>query len=285
LEHGVPLKEEVMGVAWDGYGYGQDRNAWGAEFLIADYDGFERYAHFRNVPLPGGDLAALQPWRMALSYLIDIFGMDIPQTPVMKKLSRRQIQGLKEMIRQKINSPLASSCGRLFDAVSYLLDLSPSTIEFEAEAPMRLEAAADQSIHGKYGFTLDQKRDSMEINFAIMFQSLMQDIERGQPVPTIAAKFHNTLAALIVDIACRVRKLKGIETIVLSGGVFLNRKLLERADSLLRKNGFRVLRPIIYSPNDESISVGQIAYGLRELEKKNSFFIKNRRKNASLSRP
>ena len=268
LEHGLQPEEKVLGVAWDGYGYGQDGSAWGGEFLIANYDSFRRYAHFRNVPLPGGDTAARQPWRMALSYLIDAFGANIPQTEAFKQVSRSQIQGLTEMLRQNINSPLSSSCGRLFDAVSFLTGLAPMAVEFEAEAPMRLEAAADRTYRGKYGFLLEKKSESIEINFKNMFESLVNDLEAGHPVPIIAAKFHNTLAALIVNLAKKTREEMGIETIVLSGGVFLNKKLLEKSESLLKKNGFRILRPLIYSPNDESISVGQIAYGLRRLGQK-----------------
>jgi len=263
LEHSVRPEEKVLGIAWDGYGYGPDGSAWGGEFLIANYDSFRRYAHFRNIPLPGGDKAAKQPWRMALSYLIDTFGPDFPSFETLKPLSRNQILGLKEMIRQKINSPLSSSCGRLFDAVSFLLGLAPLDIEYEAEAPMRLEAAVDRTCRKKYGYSLEEKSESLEISFKKMFESLRMDLEGKQPVPILAAKFHNTLAALIVDLAKRVRKEQGIETIVLSGGVFLNKRLLEKAESQLKKNGFNVLRPLIYSPNDESISIGQIAYGLR----------------------
>ncbi len=267
LEHKYPMEKKVLGVAFDGYGYGEDGTAWGGEFLLADYRGYERFAHFAQVPLPGGDLAAKQPWRMALAYLVEAYEENIPTLNVFKKASARRINGVREMIKQDIQVPPTSSCGRLFDAVSFLLGLSPVEMEFEAEAPMRLEAAAAEGIKGKYRFDILENR----ISFKETIKSIVEDLGQGVPVSHISAKFHNTLASVISRVAHRARKNHGIDTIALVGGVFLNRKLMQATNRLLEREGFSVLRPIRYSPNDESISVGQIAYGLMSLRNAESY--------------
>jgi hydrogenase maturation protein HypF len=261
LEHKYPTEKKVLGVAFDGYGFGEDGTAWGGEFLLADYTGYERFARFTQVPLPGGDLAAKQPWRMALSFLVKAYEENIPALKVFKKVSPRMIDGVREMIKQNIQVLPTSSCGRLFDAVSFLLGLSPVEMEFEAEAPMRLEAAAAEGVKGKYRFDILED----QISFKKTIQSIVEDLERGVPVTHISAKFHNTLASVISRVAQRARKIHGIDTVVLVGGVFLNRKLMQAANIVLKREGFSVLRPIRYSPNDESISVGQIAYALMSL--------------------
>ncbi|MBN1222864.1 MAG: carbamoyltransferase HypF [Candidatus Aminicenantes bacterium] len=266
LEHGVSPQKRVLGVAFDGYGYGNDGTAWGAEFLLADYKNYERAAHFKYIPLPGGDAAAKQPWRMALSYLIDTFGRNYPSVKSMAKVGQRRIRGVTEMIRQGINSPPVSSCGRLFDAVSFLSGIAPSEMEFEAEAPMRLESAAASGIRKSYPFSVEENPGGpLQISFSPTIRSVLKDLDREIPVSHISAKFHNTLARLILGMAERMRREHDIDTVVLIGGVFLNKRLLERATRLLQGKGFRVLRPIRYSPNDESISVGQIAHALRIL--------------------
>jgi hydrogenase maturation protein HypF len=269
LEHKVPPGKKVLGVAFDGYGYGADGKAWGAEFLLTTYEGFKRLAHFQYVPLPGGDLAAKQPWRMALSYLMDAYGVNSPldqSRKPWKKVGQRKIKGVMEMITQGINSPLVSSCGRLFDAVSFLTGVAPLEMEFEAEAPMRLESVA--AGRGSYRFSIlngSDGADPVQISFRPMIKAIMKDVGQDIPASVISAKFHNTLARVILSFSKKARLEEGIDTVVLVGGVFLNRRLLLNASHLLEKNGFTVLRPVQYSPNDESISVGQIAYALHRL--------------------
>lgn len=267
LEHEFPADQKVLGVSFDGYGYGADGNAWGGEFLVADYDGFTRFAHFAEVPLPGGDLAAKQPWRMALSYSRNAYGENLPALKAMRKVGLKKVNGVLEMMRHNINTPLTSSCGRLFDAVSFIVGISPVEMEFEAEAPMRLEAVADEGAKGRYGFAIlgGPQHKSLKISFKKMIKSIVRDVEQGVPVPRISAKFHRTLAHAIAGVAERARQQGGIKTVVLTGGVFLNRRLAVETTGILEKKGFSVLRPIQYSPNDESISVGQIAYALKSL--------------------
>jgi hydrogenase maturation protein HypF len=266
LEHKIFPAKKVLGVALDGYGYGEDGQAWGAEFLLADYSSFERLAHFKYVPLPGGDLAAKQPWRMAFTYLWETFGMKIPEVKALEKISDKRIKGLLQMIREKVNTPLTSSCGRLFDAVSFLVGISPQEVEFEAEAPMRLEALATIKTDETYNFSFFEKDFPWQISFSGTIKGVLKDLEQKIPLARISAKFHNTLAQVIVQVAEKARKERRIDTVVLAGGVFLNKKLLSKASDLLEQKEFNVIRPVLYSPNDESMSLGQIAFALAKLK-------------------
>ncbi len=266
LEHKIPPQKKVLGVSFDGYGYGDDGKAWGGEFLIADYSSYKRLAHFKYVPLPGGDLASKQPWRMAVSYLTDAFGANFPLAKALEKVGKNKIKGVTSMIEQDINSPPTSSCGRLFDAVSFLTGLSPLEVEFEAEAPMRLESQAAEGVRESYGFSFLTKSIPFQISFAETIKSVIEDLEKNTPSSVISAKFHNTLAHVIARVAEKTRKEYRIDTVALIGGVFLNKRLLHTASQLLKNKGLKVLRPINYSPNDESISVGQIAYALNRIK-------------------
>ena len=265
LEHGIAPGTRVLGVAWDGFGYGADGTAWGGEFLLADYLTFERFAHFEPVPLPGGDMAARQPWRMALAYLRAAGIVRVPRTGTLGSVEDGKIRGVKAMMDGRVHSPLSSSCGRLFDAVSALLGLAPIENEFEAEAAMRLEAAASGRGKTPYPYNMTMEKRPYLVSFAETVRSLLADFERGVSPARISGKFHATLARVIVDVALKAREEQRIETVVLSGGVFLNAKLLRLADEGLRQMGLRVLRPLGYSPNDESLSLGQIAHALARM--------------------
>ncbi|MFC2157960.1 carbamoyltransferase HypF [Acidobacteriota bacterium] len=267
LEHGIPPGKTALGVVLDGYGFGGDGEAWGGEFLLFDYDRYQRFAHFDTVPLPGGDLAAKQPWRMALSYLWKSFDGVVPRLPELQAVPPNIKKGIIQMIEQGINSPSTSSCGRLFDAVSYLSGLSPMEVEYEAEAPMRLETSGDRTIQEAYPFELLETTVPFRISFRKTFQAIASESHDKGRASRISSKFHNTLAAVIRELAHRAKKIQQIDTVVLGGGVFLNGLLLEKTQTLLQKDGFRVLRPTQYSPNDESISVGQIAHALYQIKK------------------
>jgi len=272
LEHGIPPGEAVLGAAFDGYGYGTDGSAWGAEFLAADYRSFRRLAHFEPVPLPGGDLAAKQPWRMALSHLRQA-GV---AAPAAADLLLGTPAGEREAVAAVIargGAPLTSSCGRLFDAVSAILGLAPAVNDYEAEAAMRLEAAASAGRSRRrypVAIAADGAAGSgpRRISFAPLIRAVAADRVRGLPVPDLAASFHAALARAIVRTAEIARAEEGLRTVVLAGGVFLNKGLLEKTISGLERSGFRVLRPVRFSPNDESISVGQAAYGLAALNRR-----------------
>ena len=266
LEHAVPPDEKVFGISWDGYGYGLDGRAWGGEFLIADYEKAERFAHFEPIPLPGGDLAARQPWRMALSYLHACQPKDPPDLPAFRSIPPRLFRGVWDMIATGTRSPLSTSCGRLFDAVASLIGLAPSENEFEAEAAMRLEAAADSGGGGAYPFALGPgPGDPLVFSFIPTIGAILEDIRRGISPAFISGRFHRTLAHAAVTAAKKARRAAGIARVALTGGVFLNKKLLALTERGLEKGGFQVIRPVEYSPNDESISVGQIAFALARI--------------------
>jgi len=261
LEHKLSPEKKILGIAMDGFGYGENGTAWGGEFLLADYRQYQRLTYFKNTPLPGGDLAAKQPWRMAVAYLISAYGQNFPAVGSLEQIDPKLIKGIKEMISQKICCPLSSSCGRLFDAVSFLIGLAPPEVEFEAEAPILLEAAVNGNESGVYGYDFPTEPGA-PISWDSTIRDIVADIEKGSSQGNIAAKFHNTLAAVMGAAAEYARKKHNIDTVVLAGGVFLNKTLLETAQKLLEAGNFRVIRPIQYSPNDESISLGQIAYAL-----------------------
>jgi hydrogenase maturation protein HypF len=267
LEHGHMPRHPVLGVALDGYGYGADGEAWGGEFLLADYDGFERFARFEPVPLPGGDMAAREPWRMALAWLDRAFGDDIPDLSALRKIGRPRRAAVLGMIRGGLRSPLTSSCGRLFDAVSFLAGTAPERLEFEAEAAMRFEAAAGRAFRGLYPAELAGGGPGrpIEISFAPLVRGVVHDLGKGVAPAVISAKFHDSLAALIAGVAERARQTHGTDEVSLAGGVFCNRRLLEATERRLAEGGFRVFRPVAYSPNDESLSIGQIAWGLARI--------------------
>ena len=266
LEHQIPENRKVLGVSFDGYGYGQDGGAWGGEFLLSDYSSFTRVAHFKPVPLPGGDRAAREPWRMALAYLREAYGEKIPAVPSLEKVNRKTREQVLKMMSSGMSSPLTSSCGRLFDAVSYLAGLAPVEVEFEAEAPLRLEAVAAPDHKVPYSYELLTGSNPWQLSFAAMIREIVRDISRKVPPEKIGGVFHRTLAEATASVCERVREFYGISTVVLVGGVFLNRTLLTMASRMLQRKGFEVLRPCQYSPNDESISLGQIAHALARLD-------------------
>jgi hydrogenase maturation protein HypF len=280
LEHGEPPGTPALGVVLDGYGYGADGGAWGGEFLLAGYAGSRRFAHFETLPLPGGDLAARQPWRMAVAYLERFLPEALADLPALAKIEPNKIRGVREMMARGLNCPPTSSCGRLFDAVSFLSGLAPEEIEFEAQAPMLLEAAAAESseerpvpypfrpIERPSGETAGPKMEPsvQTVGFGPTIAAVIEDLRKGTPASRIAARFHHTLVEAVASVALYARRREGTDTVVLAGGVFLNRVLLEAAGKRLIREGFRVLRPQRYSPNDESISVGQIAGALYQLK-------------------
>jgi len=272
VEHNIPPGEKVLGVSFDGFGYGQDGQAWGGEFLLADYDDYLRLAHLEYVPLPGGDLAAREPWRMAVSYLRQAGGKDFPLPGRLKEIPEEKIQTVNQMIEKGINCPLTSSVGRLFDAVSFLCGLAPWRIEYEAQAPALLEAAAltgSRTSDKSYKFSIKGSEPPFKLSFSETIQELVNDLKhKNFSAGQVARKFHLTLVEAIWQVAELARKNYGINTVVLVGGVFLNRFLTEHAENRLQEKKFRVLRPLFYSPNDESLSLGQIAFALNKIKKK-----------------
>lgn len=247
------LDEKVIGVCLDGTGYGPDGNIWGGEFLIADLNGYKRYTHFDYVPMPGGDKAVDEPWRMAFSILYKYFqnNIDYSKIPLFRSVDQQQLSLVKEMIDKKINTPLTSGAGRFFDAASSILGLC-TVSKFDSEAPMRLESVIDNSTVSYYPFDIGRS-----IVFAKTFAAIIDDLP-GSNIPVISAKFHNTIAQVILKVSESIRHDTSIRKVALSGGVFQNKYLLERLTGLLADNHFEVFTNHLVPSNDGGISLGQL---------------------------
>jgi hydrogenase maturation protein HypF len=266
-EHG--LLEPVIGVALDGTGYGADGTIWGGEFLVADRAEFERLAHFKAYPLPGGDKAIEEPWRMAASMLLTE-KLDTSVAALYERRSeevsdgtavidrRYNVEAIQKMIEANFNAPLTSSAGRLFDAVAAILGLC-DVATYEAQAAIRLEALADARVQESYPFEIGTQSSSRILDFGGTIRAILEDKRRGEDVGVIAAKFHNSVAAAIVRTCQWMRDERGIKTVALSGGVFQNELLLRRAVEALQTQGFKVFTNTLVPPNDGGLALGQAA--------------------------
>jgi hydrogenase maturation protein HypF len=251
------LRGKVIGVAFDGTGYGTDAKIWGGEFLVADFFGFERRAHLRYVPMAGGDAAIRQPWRMAVSFLRDTFGSGYQRSgwQFPDGIHRKQIALVDTMLARGINSVETSSCGRLFDAVASLINLRQE-VNFEGQAAIELEIIAQTNIEQRYPFLVEEA-DPAQVDMRPMIEGIMEDLARSKPAGSIAARFHNTVAAVIVEVCHGIRRHEQLNRVCLSGGTFQNMYLLRRAVEGLRHNGFEVYLHALVPPNDGGISLGQ----------------------------
>lgn len=257
-EHG--LEAPVLGVAWDGTGYGTDGTVWGGEFLHVDATSFSRAAFLRPFPLPGGDIAAREPRRSALGLLYAMYGDDLPHKQL--GFSERELRLLLAALRKQVNTPLTSSMGRLFDAVAALVGLRQQC-SFEGQAAMALEfAQARANTDECYPFemtpvTTDKGGCGSIIEWKPMIEAILADHDTA----AISAKFHNTLAAVIVAVAGQI----GEPVVVLSGGCFQNRALLQRTIKGLRGAGFQPYWQQQIPPNDGGIALGQVMAAVREM--------------------
>ncbi|MGO8718759.1 MAG: carbamoyltransferase HypF [Acidobacteriaceae bacterium] len=253
------LQGKLIGVAFDGTGYGTDGTIWGGEFLIADLAGFERRAHLRTVPLPGGDAAVRQPWRMALSYLRDTFGTGpLPATlQFLQNIPEKQVAIVDAMVARRIRSIETSSSGRLFDAVAALVGLG-SEVTFEGQAAIALESAALAGVDERYSFHIEQS-EPIQLDMRPMIEEIVRDLSLGKSAGCISARFHNTVSAAIIAMCQRLRRQEQLTRVCLSGGVFQNMYLLKRTVQGLDKDGFQVFLHTLVPPNDGGISLGQAA--------------------------
>ena len=240
----------VIGVAWDGTGHGSDGTAWGGEFVLADFAGFERAAHIRPVPLPGGDAAVRETWRMALSHLMAA-GLDT--SPVIAP--RRK--SVEQLVRSGTNCVPTSSAGRLFDAVASLVRLR-DTVTYEGQAAMELEAISEDGNAEPYPFPLIDG-PLLELDPRPMISAVVADVQRGIKPGAIGARFHATLAAGIANVCVLLRQRTQLDTVALSGGCFHNRRLTEASVGLLERAGFEVLLHSRVPPGDGGIALGQAA--------------------------
>jgi hydrogenase maturation protein HypF len=251
----------VIGVALDGTGYGSDGTIWGGEFLLADLSSFRRAGHLEYVPLPGGVAAIKKPYRMALSYLYTLLGNDLPLAGLpLADLEPGEVEIVRKQLERGVNSPLTSSAGRLFDAVSALAGVR-GEIDYEAQAAIELEMAAPDKVDDfegeSYPFAIIEEQGVRVVRLAGLISSVARDVRTGVPVPVVSARFHRTVAQIITRMCRAIAEESGIKEVALSGGVFQNRLLLKLATSALKKEGFRVLTHHLVPCNDGGVSLGQ----------------------------
>jgi hydrogenase maturation protein HypF len=255
----------AVGAIFDGTGYGSDGTVWGGELLVGDLAGFRRAGALRPVRLPGGERAIREPWRMACAWLTALHGGE-PAIPAALRgtVDERHWRLVTEMTRTGLNSPVTTSMGRLFDAVAALCGIR-AAVNYEGQAAIELEAACDPGERGFYEVSASEVEGRVVIDPLEALRALVADVERGTSVGVIASRFHAGIAAATV-VACTVAAAAaGTETIVLSGGVFQNRRLLEATAAGLHAGGLRVLVPQLLPPGDGGISYGQTAIAARRL--------------------
>ncbi|NWF53560.1 MAG: carbamoyltransferase HypF [Syntrophaceae bacterium] len=254
----------AIGLSFDGLGYGTDGALWGGEFLVGDFRSFRRKAHFEYLPVPGGEAAIRHPWRMALSYVYCLLGKErvFQALPLFARAARasgpgeEKVRIILQQIDRRMNTPLTSSCGRLFDGVSALLGICPS-ISFEGQAAMELEMIADSEEKGAYEFFFECVGDQEIIRLRPLIEGVLRDLEEGISPSLISGRFHNTLVRIGVTLCQKIRQEGGPEKVTLSGGVFQNRLLLERMKERLEGAGFKVLVHRQVPCNDGGLSLGQ----------------------------
>ncbi len=278
------LETPVIGVAFDGTGMGADGNIWGGEFLVADYRSFRRVAHLEYLPLPGGAAAIRRPYRTAIGYILTLLGEDALNAVVaalnevkgkqsrlasIGQVDEVEIEVIKRQIERKINSPLCSSVGRLFDAISALLGIR-GEIDYEGQAAVELEMAAYSGViaasisreaissaQGSYPYGIVTDKGIRVVRLSDLLSTVVEDLRRGVSERTIAVKFHNTVARMTNEMCRLIADQTGIHQVALSGGVFQNRLLLRKAVSLLESSGLQAFTHRQVPCNDGGVSLGQ----------------------------
>jgi hydrogenase maturation protein HypF len=257
------LNETVLGIAWDGTGYGLDGTIWGSEFFLVtpqQKDRFQRVAHLRPFPLPGGDRAIKEPKKAALGLLYELFGDRLFSEKTLqfwlKAFSNKELTILSKTLSNKINTPLTSSMGRLFDGIAAITNLC-QIASFEGQAAMQLEFLCDRvSTEESYPLLIQ----THEIDWRAMLVAILDELINDVPVKIISAKFHNTLIDEIAQIAQQIE----VEKIVLTGGCFQNKYLAEKAIAKLRQAGFHPYYHRLVPPNDGGIALGQAIAAILE---------------------
>jgi hydrogenase maturation protein HypF len=247
-EHG--LKGPVVGLCFDGTGYGTDGNIWGGEFIIAKGSTFERAGHLKYRMMPGGDKCVREPWRMALSVL----GKE--GACLLKQVPKKDKDLVLAMMEKGINSPFTSSAGRLFDAAAALLGIC-AYASYEAEGPIKLESISDKSLNESYGFKINREGGCYAVDTDGLFRGIAGDMKRKVRKNIIASKFHNSMAEIIVKMAKKLSKFYSIKDTALSGGVFQNNYLKEKVLAKLSRTDLNVFINDSVPVNDVNIALGQ----------------------------
>jgi hydrogenase maturation protein HypF len=251
------IEGPVVGLSFDGTGYGTDGSIWGGEILIAETDQFTRVAQLSYVPMPGAAAAIKEPWRMGVSYLYDAYGDSLWELnlPMLRRIDEKKVRIILEMISKKINSPNTSSLGRFFDGISAILGIK-NQVFFEGQAAMELEMLADQCTKKtyEYGWLSGEVRKVLLQPIVI---GVVRDLEKGIHPSEISSRFHMTLIHLFAQLCEVIRKEHGLNRVVLGGGVFQNSLLLTGLIEALEKNNFQVFSQRLVPTNDGGISLGQ----------------------------
>jgi hydrogenase maturation protein HypF len=274
------LESPVIGVAFDGTGLGADGNIWGGEFLVADYRSYKRAGHLEYLPLPGGAAAIKRPYRIAIGYVLTLLGEDAlsaviaseakqSQLASIGQVSEVEMEVIKRQIERKINSPLSSSMGRLFDAIAALVGIR-GEIDYEGQAAVELEMAAHSSVIARrisneaishnnesYPYHIVEDEGIRIVRLKDLLLAVIEDLHQGVSKGKISVKFHDTVARMINEMCRLIADETGITQVTLSGGVFQNRLLLRKAVSLLESSGFQVFTHRQVPCNDGDVSLGQ----------------------------
>jgi hydrogenase maturation protein HypF len=254
------VEEQVIGVAFDGTGYGTDGKIWGGEFLVADYKGFKRAAHLEYLPLPGGSASIKNPYRLAIGYILSLLGKDAFSRSLLflQKVDDSELELIVKQVESGFNTPLNSSMGRLFDAVSALSGIR-GTIDYEAQAAIEMEMKSYESEleQGSYSYSLANENGCLQIKVRDLFSEIIDELSAHRPQAEVGVKFHNTVAEMTAEVCRQVRETSGLNTVALSGGCFQNRLLTLKVDNRLKTSGFKVLRHRNVPCNDGGISLGQ----------------------------
>jgi hydrogenase maturation protein HypF len=248
-------ERKVIGLSFDGTGYGTDGAIWGGEILLASYADFERIAHLEYLPLPGGDSAIRNPWRTAVGYA-EALGLSIDSLPFMRSLNAKAVEITRAQVRKSLNAPRTSSMGRLFDAVASLIGIR-NQVTYEAQAAMEMEALCAGFLPEaeSYPFELDGEN----IRVGEMFEAIIADVMKQTPASLIGAKFHRAICDMAVESSRRAREQSGIHEVALSGGVWQNQVLLQLTRTALLREGFVVFTHQQTPANDGGLALGQAA--------------------------
>ncbi len=253
------LEGDTIGVVFDGAGYGSDGTIWGGEFLVGGYDRFSRAGHLRLMRLPGGDKAAREPYRMAIALLYELYGDTLfsRQIKSLCRVEESERQLFLKMLEKGINSPLSSSCGRLFDGVAALLGLR-NIISYEGQAAIELEGVAERGAPGNpYPLPVVRENDILILDWRPLVAALEADLLMNRSVADIAATFHLSLALGAAAVCHEIRRTSGLDRVVLSGGVFQNRLLSEQLVTQLTADGFQLFCHRLVPPGDGGLALGQ----------------------------
>lgn len=263
------IDEKVIGVAFDGTGYGADGNLWGGEFFICDRSDFLRLKHLKYMPQPGGDLPSREGWRMAIAYLLEAYGRDFEKLnlPLLRKVEKKKIDIVRQMIEKNVNSPLTSSAGRLFDAVSSIIGVCDVSA-FEGEAAVLLEKEICGPVPGHYSYAINDE----EIDVLGMMGEIVADFKNAVEKSIISAKFHNTVGEIIFDVSNKISDFSDADKVVVSGGCFQNRYLTDYITKKFSGSRLKLFTHHKYSPTDISLSVGQAVSAAAVCKKAYSVF-------------